>query len=206
MNYERFHDIVKETLFYGSLPEFQYKALDMLIEIGLQEDRLLQETAYVLATSYHETSRYKYMSEIGEGEGHPYGQSVYLMSGKTVKYYGRGFVQLTWLGNYLNMERKLGVTLVDQPEKLTEYDLASKVIWSGMTDGDFTGHCLEDYITEEKVDYVGARFIVNGNDSAQHIAECAKLFESALLQSGYDGNEPVQEVCPSCGQNLPLTS
>lgn len=48
------------------------------------------------------------MREIGEGRGRDYGQPCLLIRGQTAVYFGRGFVQLTWLANYARMSVRLG--------------------------------------------------------------------------------------------------
>ncbi|TOE35570.1 hypothetical protein CGJ43_25525, partial [Vibrio parahaemolyticus] len=59
----------------------------------------LQYLAYVLATTYHETGHtMKPIEEWGKGQGRPYGEPD-PETGQT--YYGRGYVQLTWLANYI---------------------------------------------------------------------------------------------------------
>jgi putative chitinase len=75
---------------------------------------------------------------------------------------------------------KIGVNLVDQPERALELDVASKVIFTGMIDGDFTGKKLSDYLNPRSEDWVHARRIVNGLDRADNIAEYAKKFYAAI--------------------------
>lgn len=198
MNFDKFCSLVTDSLFYGSLPAFQSEPMKALIDQGLNWEMSTQDTAYVLATSYHETQRYKYMSEIGEGKGHPYGEPIALRSGKYVAYYGRGFVQLTWLQNYLEMERVLGINMVDNPDVVTEPKVAADVIWHGMVHGTFTGKKLSDYINDSGADYENARRVVNGTDQSALIAGYAREFEQALTVSGYSGNEG--KVCETCGQ------
>jgi len=50
----------------------------------------------------------------------------------------------------------------------------------GMRNGIFTGKRLADYIHDEECDYVNARRIINGLDSADRIRGYAELFEQAL--------------------------
>jgi hypothetical protein len=204
MSRQAFYDRVAETLFKGSLPDWQKRPLDLLIDEGLKRNRLLTETAYVLATAYHETARFKYMEEIGRGEGRDYGEPILLIRGKTVTYHGRGFVQLTWLVNYLRMERKLGLKIVDNPDAVMDPEIANQIIWEGMIAGDFTGKNLADYISDTNTDYVEARRIVNGTDKAEMIAGYAREFETSLRL--IDDPKPEVTPCPLGNRNCPLTA
>jgi hypothetical protein len=47
----------------------------------------------------------------------------------------------------------------------------------------FTGKKLADYITKNRVDYVGARRIINGTDRAKLVAGYARAFRDALKQA-----------------------
>ncbi len=177
---DAFYRKVAADLFKGSLPSWQKEPLDRLIDEGLARERTQEETAYVLATAYHETDRFRAMEEYGEGEGRDYGEPVLLIRGKFAKYHGRGFVQLTWLRNYAVMSGYIGVDLVNEPDRAKEPTIAAKIIWEGMIRGYFTGKGLADYINSTEVDYVSARRIVNGTDKAELIARYAEAFYDAL--------------------------
>lgn len=183
-----FFDEVTETLFYGSLPDFQKVPLVMMIEEferrGWKDKKKL---AYIMATTYHETNRYKASSEYGKGKGRDYGAPLLTIRGRTEAYYGRGWVQLTWLRNYAKLSvaatHALGkeVDLVNDPDRVFEDDeINAFITFEGMSTGLFTGKKLSDYIGGGKADYINARRIINGTDRASDIAEVAKKFESAL--------------------------
>jgi predicted chitinase len=97
---------------------------------------------------------------------------------------GRGFVQLTWLSNYEHAGEKLGVDLIQFPEKALDYDTAAQIMFAGMTQGWFTGKKLSDYIGPN-ADYVNARRIINGTDRAAKIADHARNFEASLRAANY---------------------
>lgn len=196
MSRDAFHAAVTESLFRGSLPDWQREPLDRLIDEGLTRERSLEDTAYVLATAYHETGRFKHMEEIGKGQGRDYGEPLTLIRGETRRYHGRGFVQLTWLQNYARMSAFLGIDLVSDPDLAKRPDIAAKIIWEGMIRGDFTGKNLADYITSESVDYVGARRIVNGTDRAEMIADYAREFEAALAKIDATAARCPNPACP----------
>ena len=136
--------------------------------------------SYILATTYHETAHtWLPIEEYGKGKGYPYGKKLDIGKGpnKRIAYqtpdklfYGRGFVQLTWLSNYMAFARLLKVDLVNRPELALQPDIAAEVLVIGMRDGMFTGHRLIDSFNKSESDPVEARYIVNGQDKATLIA------------------------------------
>jgi hypothetical protein len=144
----------------------------------------IEQSAYVLATVYHETAAT--MQPIEEYGG---------KSARYAPWYGRGYVQLTWEENYEKQQDKLGAMpeVVDAgiPYQVhDDWDLAlvpetsALITVLGMRDGDFTGRGLDDYIKPGSIDYVNARRIVNGTDKAKLIAGYATKFEVAI-RAGY---------------------
>lgn len=194
MNYNTFAELVTPEIFRGSLPQWQAEPLERIIKEGLRRGQSLQRVAYVLATGYHETSRWRYSHEINEGAGRDYGKPVLLIRGKSAAYYGRGDSQLTWLRNYALMSVELTlefgkvIDLVNNPDLAALPEYSSYILWHGMVAGRFTGKSLADYEYPESgnLDYVGARAVVNGTDKADLIASYARQFEEALRSSGFD--------------------
>lgn len=177
--------ILIDDLFYGSLPAWQEDPLvtlvDKCLEAGVTD---IKQIAYVLATAYHESGRFKHDEEIGKGGSRPYAQTIYVYANKKDTYHGRGWVQLTWLGHYGKFTAILSaltgkmIDLVNHPELIQENDeINAYITVVGMKEGLFTGKKLDDYIGD---DYVNARRIVNGTDKATQIAGYAKKFEEAL--------------------------
>lgn len=177
--------ILIDDLFYGSLPSWQADPLvtlvDKCLEVGMTD---IKQIAYVLATAYHESGRFKYKEEYGKGAGRDYGASTLVWRNRREAFYGRGWVQLTWLGNYGQFTAILSaltgrkIDLINHPELIYENDeINSYIIVVGMKEGLFTGKKLADYLGD---DYEGARRIVNGTDKAAQIAGYAKKFEEAL--------------------------
>lgn len=142
--------------------------------------------AYALATAYHETARtMRPICEYGEGRGRPYGAPA----GPYAKhYFGRGYVQLTWLKNYAHATKRLreiGVTgadvdLVRKPDLALRPDIAAAILVFGMVEGWFTGRKIADYFAGTRSDWVDARRIINGSDRAAQIAGYALHFYHAL--------------------------
>jgi len=95
-------------------------------------------------------------------------------------YYGRGFVQLTWYENYLKFGQLLGIDLLNDPDKAMELNIATKILFAGMTQGLFTGVNLARYFNDQREDWEGARKIINGNDCAAKIAAYGKNFLECL--------------------------
>lgn len=184
MNRAAFYASVRRRasgIFGTSLSQGQVNGCETLLSEAEKEGTPLRFLAYILATAYHETAcTMQPVREIGKGKGRPYGKPV---NGKT--YYGRGYVQLTWLENYQRAAKELAVDLVRYPDDALEPDIAAAILFRGMTEGWFTGKKLSDYINLDKTDYFNARRIVNGTDRADKIAGYAKAFETGLRESAY---------------------
>jgi putative chitinase len=107
-------------------------------------------------------------------------------------WYGRGFIQLTWLENYIKAGKKLNVDLTSNPDKVMDPQISAKIAVIGMKEGWFTGKDLNDYIDgidesakEDFLEFYNARRIVNGMDKANQIAVLAEQYEKELRTSGY---------------------
>ena len=165
MNFQIFFDDVRNSLFGGKLSQGQVEGMEKIINYSTVS---LDQLAYVLATVKWETAHT--MQPIKE-----YGSTAYLKSKPYWPYYGRGFVQLTWRDNYA----KYG--LEKTPDKALEWDSSLFVLFDGMTKGLFTGKKLDDYINDNKRDYINARRIINGTDRAKEIAQIADAYRTALI-------------------------
>lgn len=171
------YTLIRNKLFAGKLTQLQVNGIEFIIKAandgGIVDKR---HVAYMLATAYHETARtMRPVEEIGKGKGLAYGVAI---DGRV--YYGRGYVQLTWLANYKTMAKLLGVDLVKNPSLACDPDIAAQIMVKGMIRGLFTGKKLSDYISSLKCDYVNARRIINGTDKAELIAGYARIFNEAL--------------------------
>jgi predicted chitinase len=180
INTAKFFTAIRGTLF-KNLTQSQVYGINTILSAaaGLP----ISYQAYMLATAYRETARtMQPIAEYGHGKGHPYG----LPAGPYGQvYYGRGYVQLTWLENYQRADKALhaaGVLkadedLVKNPDLALRQDVAAHIMLHGMVEGWFPRKKLSDYLPG---DYVGARHIINGTDHAQEIAQNALAFEAAL--------------------------
>ena len=106
--------------------------------------------------------------------------------GTELKYFGRGYVQLTWWANYAKSGANLnmGLDLLKDPDKVMEPATAYALMSHGMRTGQgfANGHKLADYLSGTTRDYVGARHMVNGRDHAAEIAALAEKFEDLLYE------------------------
>lgn len=92
-------------------------------------------------------------------------------------YYGRGYVQLTWLRNYSLYSKKLRVDLTKKPDLVMLPEVAFYILTDGFIHGAFTGKKISDYINNNRKDYYQARRCINILDRASTIAAYAKSFE-----------------------------
>lgn len=174
----------------GKLNQKQVDGFSLFIDsldFDTEIDR--QKAAYILATCWHETAHtMQPIEEYGRGRGRTYGNPDKLTA---QTYYGRGYVQLTWKGNYQKMSKILGIDLVYNPQLALNPKIAMDICIKGMNEGLFTGKKLEDYFTPQKCDWLGARFIINGKrsksdkyaDCAEKIRDYAVLFYDAINAS-----------------------
>jgi putative chitinase len=180
INRQFFFDHVRANLFDGHMQQSQVNGMTAILDyweskLSDDDDRWL---AYALATTFHETAfTMQPIEEFGKGRGHPYGKPD-PKTGQT--YYGRGFVQLTWLSNYQKMGNLLGVDLVDHPELALQLDIATEVLFTGMIKGIFTGKKLGDFFNRSEDDWIHARTIINALDRAGQIAQYGHSFYAAI--------------------------
>ena len=164
---------------------------------------VLEQVAYFLATIAHETGftfrpvREKRASKTRQPELWAR-QERYWPS----RFYGRGYVQITWEANYRKAGEKMegstinGLvvgpeTFVLNPDLVLDPVVAYEIAARGMRGGWFTSKALRHYIGPNvshaggppMVDYKGARRIINGTDKAAEIAALAEGYERALRES-----------------------
>ncbi|MFJ2601253.1 hypothetical protein [Pantoea agglomerans] len=164
----------------------------------------LYKLAYMLATIRHETYHYttaEFFSEKPEVGGVSYFNKYdpvlantpkrrerAIKNGNTAqgdgfKYRGRGCVHLTWKNNYKKAQDKFDVNFVDSPDLAGDFKYAVPIMIWGMEEGMFSGKKLNGYINAGEINYVGSRYVINGQDQAPLIASYAKRFEAILEQT-----------------------
>ena len=196
MAYDReyFFDSVRSSLF-GNLTQQQVNGMNYLLDVWeehfagidtLSDVNARQWLSYALATAFHETAqKMQPIEEYGEGSGHDYGKPA---GPYDQCYYGRGYVQLTWLTNYQKGEQILadnyGVEcpMVEYPHRMCEAYPAALVLFDGMINGWFTGVGLPDFFNANREDPYEARTIVNGHDKASTIEGYYWKFKNALKE------------------------
>lgn len=174
---------------WGLLSQWQVDGLGALIT-AMESDVLLtdiRQAAYMLATVRWECANsWHPIEEYGKGSGRSYGELIDIPGTDVAqRFYGRGYVQLTWLGNYLKLGDALGMgqDLALHPEKALDPEIAYRIMSYGMRNGTFTGKSLSQYISASGCDYVKSRRIINGDDHAVEIARIAEKFERILSDS-----------------------
>ena len=183
---------------FGSLSQDAVDNINLIVETCEKYNLSYPQSAYILATTYHETAHtFKPIEEYGKGKNRKYGTwytnsngvkygiagsggSTYLYSDYPHLYYGRGFVQLTHLVNYKFAGEQLGIDLINNPDLALQPKYAAEILVNGSINGWFTSKTLKDYINGNKKDYYNARRVINGLDKAQLIANYAVVFERAL--------------------------
>lgn len=102
------------------------------------------------------------------------------------KYRGRGIgAQLTGYEVYKKFGDLLNIDLVKNPDLALDTKVGAKILYTGSMDGLFTGKKLAEYITEDKVDYVNARHVINADveRSGQKVANLAEAYYKILKRS-----------------------
>jgi len=157
--------------YFGKLSQSQVDSFNLFFDEWDGVDK--RHLAYILATVWHETAKTMLpIEEYGKGKGKKY----------EGLYYGRGYVQLTWLENYKKATAKnnKGWNFILHPELMLKPECAIWVCFEGMKHGWFTGKKLSDYFNNEKTDPVNARRIINGTDCAHLITELYNKFYNSI--------------------------
>lgn len=177
MSRQAFFDSIRRDFYPNGLNQKQVDNINLIVS-EFEPYNNLHWIAYGLATAYHETGgTLEPIEEYGKGKGRAYGKTE--RTGKV--YFGRGFIQLTWLDNYHTFTNRLGIDLVNQPDLALQPNISTQIMVLGMVKGLFTGVSLADFThADGTLDYIRARTIVNGKDKAALIASYAEKFYDAL--------------------------
>ncbi|MUO83979.1 glycoside hydrolase family 19 protein [Agrobacterium vitis] len=198
MDRAKFFAAVRSSLFGGALTQNQVNGITAILDAWQASTMTdLRWLAYMFATAFHETAQT--MQPVREtraatdeqaiaildrswGKGvMPWVKSAYWRIGADGKsWLGRGYVQLTHKVNYIKLGSAIGVDLVSNPVLAMREDIALKVLFVGMGEGLFTGVKLADYFQGTKSDWVNARRIINGTESASVVAGYGQKFYVAL--------------------------
>lgn len=208
-----FFDEVRVDPFGGSLSQQQVEGMEAILRVWdrYRADYDRRWLAYMLATTAHETSfEMQPIEEYGKGAGMSYGKPD-PETGQT--YYGRGFVQLTWLDNYIRADREIAeqfpgieTDLEHDADQALHPKVAAATMFLGMEEGWFRTHddgkpeTLARYFNDTTNDPFEAREIINGDKTkvpswangksiGQLIAGYHDAFFDALEAAWKDGNE-----------------
>lgn len=216
MNKAKFFEEVKKTLFNGKLTKAQVDGLETILDEWFAHGGgQRQQLAYVLATPYHEVgpsykpirenlnytsvaslrrvwpSRFKTDESAKRFVKNAKGLAIEVYGGRLGNkpapsedgwfFRGGGYEQRTGRDNYAR------IGIAGDPDKILEPEFAAKSIVSGMRSGEYTGKKLSDYINGDKVDYINARRIINGDVglNGAKIAGYAQKFDDALARADY---------------------
>lgn len=201
-----YYNAVRGSLFGGDLSQQQVDGQNAILAVW--EDQYAGPSpmtdprwlAYMLATVYWECAQTMWpIEEYGKGKGKKYG----VKDPETGNvFYGRGFVMMTWKENYQRATEKLNLhgdrDLVWHPEHALDLDIASMIMFRGMSEGWFTGKRLGQYFNLDTNDPVNARIIINNDVSkmGQKIAGFHKHFLAALTASAEVVSLPEQPIDP----------
>jgi predicted chitinase len=175
------------SLFDAPISADQYDGLSALIDLwnstSLTDPRWL---AYILATVHHETGkRFMPVRETFAPDDATARRCVATMDYGHEEnghvYYGRGFVQITWLDNYKRIGTRLGIDLAGNPDLALDLDFSARIAVIGMIEGLFTGAKLSRYFNATVDDPIGARHIINGQDRAEPIAGYHASYLTAII-------------------------
>ena len=144
-NRQIYFDAVRQAPFPGSLKGSQVDAMVAFLrsweELPFEDMRWL---AYMLATTFHETSStMQPIEEYSKGKGAKYGEP-HPTTG--LVYFGRGWPQLTWYENYVKAQEQINsrgllsgrtVDIVNHPEEMLDYEPSGAVLFYGSIEGWF---------------------------------------------------------------------
>lgn len=196
----KFFTLAKDVL--GPLAQHEVDGCNAIIAACGEAGWPIADTAYALATAFHETAGT--MQPIKEHGGLGYFTRLYditgartakarelgnLTPGDGARYCGRGYVQLTGRTNYAKASAVVGVDLVAEPDRAMEAPIAARIMVSGMSEGWFTGRDLADDLPRTGPatadQFRQSRRIINGVDKADKIAGEAMEFQEALIAGGW---------------------
>jgi hypothetical protein len=152
----------------------------------------LAHATYMLATAWHETNA----TMLPVREAYWLSEAWRKNNLRYWPWYGRGYVQLTWIDNYRRADKecaaagliKLGQLLAD-PDLAMRPDISAFIMRKGMDEGWFTGVKLASVLppvgVATRVQYMNARTIINGRDKSDLIEDYAQVFERALRNAGW---------------------
>ena len=167
-------NLFKLHSFNTSTPENKINSIRsacQLFDITMNEQQ-----AYILATVEHEThdtfdpveEKYFISSDWNIAEAWRKANLPYY------PWYGRGHIQTTFEKNYIYFSNLMGIDFIADPKQMlvpvnSLYIMAYAFV-SGYFNTDDNYKSLNQYINNQKIDYIGARYLINVQDEAAYIA------------------------------------
>lgn len=207
MNKTTFFAYARRAPFGGRLSQAQVDGTSAILAEAERRGLPDEQTAYVLATAFHETGgkmqpieenlNYTTAAQIKKtwpsrfasvATAQPYVRNPQGLANKV--YGGRmGNTRPNdgWLYRGRGLVQITGrdnykkYGLGDNPDAALEMATAIRILFDGMIHGKFTGKRLVDYFGAGRADPVGARAIVNGTDKASLIAGYYRNFLDSLV-------------------------
>lgn len=192
-----FFDEIKRTLFTKGMSQSQVNGINAILVEDGKAPQDIRWLAYELATAFHETAHT--MQPVRETKASSDDEAIRILDAAFAKgqltwvktpywrkdaegksWLGRGLPQLTHKKNYEVMSKALGVDLLANPNRAMEPTIAIDIMFVGMQRGLFTGKSLSDYFNGKDTDWLNARRIINGVESADKVAGYGKAFYAAL--------------------------
>ena len=193
VNRDVFFAELRKSLFKGGFNQSQVDGLNTLLDVFENSKVGVNHTAYMLATTYHETDctmqpivergSVSYFDKYDTGRLATQLGNTPEADGDGYKYRERGYVQLVGEKNYRRAGKKLGINLLDNPDLALDPTHAAAIMLYGMAEGWFTGKKLSNFISDYTASYIAARSIINGVDKQDKIAAEAVAFELALRRA-----------------------
>lgn len=169
------------------------EGIPLLLEAAQLAGLTMPQTAYLLASAYHETDRYRApaLNEYSSGQQYEGRKSLGNTEvGDGPKYKGRGYIQVTGRINYQYWSTRLGVNFIDSPDLIAASGTAAIVAAFGLAGGTFTGVGIGRYVNSKQTDFVNARQTVNGLDKASVVAGYAQSYRRTLNDCSYFAQSP----------------
>lgn len=195
---KRFFDQVRKAPFAGRLSRGQVAGMEAILAGWEKRQRTDGRfLAYMLATVFHETAAA--MQPVRETRAKSDAAAIAILErafsagrlahvrtpywrfdGEGKSWLGRGLVQITHKDNYRRLGEATGIDLLADPGRALEMEVALPVLFDGMERGLFTGQALKDHFGEGKTDWLNARRIINGTESAAKVAALGRAFHAAV--------------------------
>ncbi|MCO7728951.1 chitinase [Brucella intermedia] len=207
MNKTTFFAYARRAPFGGRLSQAQVDGTSAILAEAERRGLPDEQTAYVLATAFHETGgkmrpieenlNYTTAAQIKKtwpsrfasvATAQPYVRNPQALANKV--YGGRmgntgandGWIYRgRALAQITGKDNYKKYGLGDNPDAALEMATAIRILFDGMINGKFTGKRLADFFDGGREDPVGARAIVNGSDKASLIAGYYRNFLDSLV-------------------------